>query len=257
MIDIVAISDLHGNLPEIPKADLLLICGDIMPLKIQRRHDLSRKWLFEEFFPYLMKQPVDMCVFIGGNHDFYLGSLGKSGADTINYEIANNGWAFKIRYLCASSFEYKGVKIYGCPWCINLHNWAFFTADPERDYETIEDCDILLTHQPPRVEKFGCSYIGTKNESDYGSDDLRDVVWKRNIGLHLFGHVHSGQHNPEMFVIHNERTSADGRTTTLCNVSLLDEDYRMTYDITTFKYDASKGAVCHYGTEPSRLSLYV
>lgn len=33
---VTAISDLHGNLIDIEPCDLLLICGDISPLEIQR-----------------------------------------------------------------------------------------------------------------------------------------------------------------------------------------------------------------------------
>lgn len=34
---VTAISDLHGNLIDIEPCDLLLICGDISPLEIQKR----------------------------------------------------------------------------------------------------------------------------------------------------------------------------------------------------------------------------
>ena len=35
MIKICAISDLHGYLPEIRPCDLVLVCGDSIPLNVQ------------------------------------------------------------------------------------------------------------------------------------------------------------------------------------------------------------------------------
>lgn len=45
---VTAISDLHGNLIDIEPCDLLLICGDISPLDIQRDYIQMTKWIFEE-----------------------------------------------------------------------------------------------------------------------------------------------------------------------------------------------------------------
>lgn len=46
---VTAISDLHGNLIDIEPCDLLLICGDISPLEIQRDYIQMTKWIFNEF----------------------------------------------------------------------------------------------------------------------------------------------------------------------------------------------------------------
>lgn len=46
---VTAISDLHGNLIDIEPCDLLLICGDISPLDIQRDYIQMTKWIFNEF----------------------------------------------------------------------------------------------------------------------------------------------------------------------------------------------------------------
>lgn len=45
---VTAISDLHGNLIDIEPCDLLLICGDISPLDIQRDYIQMTKWIFDE-----------------------------------------------------------------------------------------------------------------------------------------------------------------------------------------------------------------
>ena len=67
-------SDLHGNLPTIEECEMLLICGDILPLKIQMNHRKSKKWLLNEFKEWIKSQPVKQTVFIAGNHDFYCDS---------------------------------------------------------------------------------------------------------------------------------------------------------------------------------------
>ena len=41
-IKVVAISDLHGYLPEIPECDLLCICGDLVPLNVQANSRKTR-----------------------------------------------------------------------------------------------------------------------------------------------------------------------------------------------------------------------
>lgn len=52
---VTAISDLHGNLIDIEPCDLLLICGDISPLEIQRDYIQMTKWIFNEFQEWIMK----------------------------------------------------------------------------------------------------------------------------------------------------------------------------------------------------------
>lgn len=66
---VCAISDLHGFLPEIEPCDLLLICGDIMPLNIQSNMPASEKWLDEVFIPWIDNQPIDQAILIAGNHE--------------------------------------------------------------------------------------------------------------------------------------------------------------------------------------------
>ena len=76
---VAAISDLHGMLPLHPsdywkgieECELLLICGDILPLRIQTNMLESRIWLTEEFKPWAASLPVEQVYFIAGNHDFW------------------------------------------------------------------------------------------------------------------------------------------------------------------------------------------
>ena len=70
---ICGISDIHGNLyNEIPKCDVLCICGDIVPLSIQRDIKESDKWFTEDFIKWINNLPCNKVIIVPGNHDFYL-----------------------------------------------------------------------------------------------------------------------------------------------------------------------------------------
>ena len=69
---VTAISDLHGNLIDIEPCDLLLICGDISPLEIQRDYIQMTKWIFNEFQEWIMKIDCPTIILTPGNHDFWL-----------------------------------------------------------------------------------------------------------------------------------------------------------------------------------------
>lgn len=50
---IAAISDLHGNLSfDVKKSDILCICGDIIPLDVQRNYQGSKDWFKKRFIPW-------------------------------------------------------------------------------------------------------------------------------------------------------------------------------------------------------------
>ena len=68
---VTAISDLHGNLIDIEPCDLLLICGDISPLEIQRDYIQMTKWIFNEFQEWIMKINCPTIILTPGNHDFW------------------------------------------------------------------------------------------------------------------------------------------------------------------------------------------
>ena len=55
MIKICAISDIHGQFDNlsIKPVDILFICGDIVPLRMQRNIPQSLSWFKKEFIPWL------------------------------------------------------------------------------------------------------------------------------------------------------------------------------------------------------------
>lgn len=66
---ICVISDLHGELPDAKESsEITLICGDIIPLSIQRSISESKLWLKTKFAYWAMNWPCEKIFFIAGNH---------------------------------------------------------------------------------------------------------------------------------------------------------------------------------------------
>ena len=155
---ICAMSDLHGHLPDpeqIEQVDVVVICGDIVPLKIQRASMFVDEWLKNEFKEWVQLLPCERVILTPGNHDFYFHSITRTKLeDTLNH-IGK-----KLVYLEDSSYIYKGVSFYGCPWCTGPLDWAFCPGNSmlfhgtykeivtiEDMYNKIPECDVLLTGQ--------------------------------------------------------------------------------------------------------------
>src|SRR5512142_3205347 len=98
---ILATADLHGNLPDIPDCDLLLIGGDILPLAIQHDNARSLQWLDYEFREWLRHIPPAKIIGIAGNHDF----------------VFETGWVDSLllpwTYLQDTGTIYNGLYIWG------------------------------------------------------------------------------------------------------------------------------------------------
>ena len=156
---VAAISDLHGMLPLYPSdywkdlndCEILFICGDILPLRIQFDMVESKRWLIEEFKMWASNLPVEKVYFIAGNHDFWF-----ERNDLVAHQIfPPHG---KVRYLKNEYIDYisnqdsKIYHIFGTPYCHIFGDWAFM-----RDEETLAkkfsqipgNVDILISHDAP------------------------------------------------------------------------------------------------------------
>lgn len=193
------ISDLHGEFPKLEGGDLLIVAGDLSCYSCENTVALFDYWLNEQ--KYTKK------VFIGGNHDKYLYECQKKCDLPLT-----NGFQFGD-YLCDSSTEFEGLKIWGSPWTPTFFNWYFMV---NRGFDAIEkwdliprDVDILITHGPPygildktiRGEKVGCM------------DLMNTIPTLKKLKLHVFGHIHEGYGSLEI-----------GQTQ-FVNCSLMDENY--------------------------------
>ena len=241
---IVALSDLHGYLPEVETCDVVCICGDIMPLNIQRNIFASIAWLAGPFQEWALSLPCNKVIMTWGNHDFIGERLYKYG-DYINTDPSwshgydgdmqneilfqtNSGLDNrKIVILIDETYKYNGVNFYGTPWCPALNNWAFYgTAEElkEKFNKIPENTDVLITHCPP---KFGQQGIvlqqGWNYLKNFGSQELQDAIVNKfpnrdNKVYVLSGHIHSGNHEIETLDNIN-----------YVNVSIKDEHYKDIY----------------------------
>lgn len=135
---LVAISDLHGNLPDdLPGGDVLVVGGDVCPIT-DHEIGFQARWLRDELYPWMDSLPHAEIVWIAGNHDFV--------CQTDGWEPGGRG-----HYLLDSGIELGGVSLHGTPWVPKLEGWAFHATD-ERLAEicaAIPPVDVLISHGPP------------------------------------------------------------------------------------------------------------
>lgn len=183
MTSIVAISDMHGYLPEparIPNSDLIIIAGDVTPVWDHAQH-FQKSWLKHEFSKWLkdLQRPV---IGIAGNHDFYA--------------QANAGFMAELpwTYLQDEATEFNGLKIWGSPWVTKLHGWAFCTTEDvmsDKIDQIDKDIDILISHAPPYGIRDGLKFTNEHVGSTSLATRLTYDKWP-NLKNVVFGHIHEG-----------------------------------------------------------------
>lgn len=198
---VVATSDLHGDLPDIPDCDLLVVAGDVCPID---NHDTSAQalWLVAEFRPWLLSQPVGDAVFIGGNHDFI--------CETDGFEVEPD--KFGATYLQDSKIEIGGASVWGTPWIPNLTGWAFH-APVERSRNRFrkipEGTDIVVSHGPVS------GIMDDVNGQAVGCPILASNIQRVSPAVFICGHIHECGGQIETI----------GKTTFI-NASRMDENYK-------------------------------
>ena len=218
---ICSFSDMHGQLDfKVEPCDIVLICGDIVPLNIQFYDTYSEEWLKSVFIPWCNNLPCEKVVFIAGNHDYFL----MRHPDRMRLMLQGQD---KIIYLDCETFEYQGKVIFGTPWCKPFGRWAFMESYEEQDkryaryVDIIGNIDILMSHDAP----FGISDVLLQEDCPWadgthiGNKSLRKLLDAAKPSIHIFGHLHSCQHEK------NEHNGTD----VYC-VSLLNENYKMVYE---------------------------
>ncbi len=205
-IKVVAVSDLHGLLPAVPACDLLLLAGDICPLR-DHRPAAQAYWLDSDFRRWLRGLPARQVVYVAGNHD----------------------WIFQEKphlrprdlpavYLQDEALEWEGLKIWGTPWQPRFCNWAFNLDEPDLEAKWAlipAGTDILVTHGPPFG--YGDGVPDRKGVRHEGSPSLLRRIEQVRPRLVVFGHIHEGR---------GEWALGD---TVLANVTLVDVGYRPVY----------------------------
>lgn len=166
---IVCIADTHNshNNLTIPDGDILIHAGDFTDLGTKRETQNFVKWLGE--------QPHKHKIFIAGNHDYYL--------QEVSLEGFQDSLPTHVHYLHNSSITLEGVSFWGSPQSPSMSHWAF--NEPFYWQDIPKATDILITHIPP----FDILDLQDRN-SHLGDPVLRTEVFKLNLKMHVYGHVH-------------------------------------------------------------------
>jgi Icc-related predicted phosphoesterase len=197
---ICIISDTHNKhkyLGKLPKADVIIHCGDFTSLGYDHEIRNFMKW-YGELIQYKYK------FIIAGNHDRLFEG---------NERLAKSFIPKNITYLEDSGIEIKGINFYGTPVSKPFYNWAFMRPEERliEYWRAIPDnTDVLITHSPP-YSIF--DYVERDNKHEGSPSLYAEVTSRIKPKLHAFGHIHGGY---GIKVIEN---------TTFINASNLDEDY--------------------------------
>jgi Icc-related predicted phosphoesterase len=205
---IVALSDMHGQLPrQIPACDLLLLAGDLTPITNHGLH-FQKNWLNGEFRAWLKSVPARKIVGVAGNHDFIF-----------EQEPQNVPRDLPWTYLQDTGITWEGVNIWGTPWQPWFFDWAFngYPERLQRQWALIpEDTDILVVHGPPRG--YGDGVPEDNGVRLCGCPYLLERIKKVKPRLVVFGHIHEGRGTWQL------------EQTLLANVTILDEKYQAVHE---------------------------
>lgn len=221
---IAALSDIHGTLLPVEDyfkpCEMVVICGDIVPLNIQANSKKARQWLKGPFKEWCESLPCDKVVFIAGNHDFCMHRL-----DFMYREFPKDK---KVTYLFHESYVYtsrsgKEYTMFGTPYCKQFGNWAYMEADETLDKlfnQIPENLDILLTHdQPYGFGDIILDDIWWNTGEHIGNKPLAEAVFMRQPKYMFCGHLHSTDHGCVQI-----------RETKRYNVSIKNEAYEPVYE---------------------------
>lgn len=224
---IAAISDLHGKFPEIEECDILLICGDIVPLHYQSNTIATESWYLSKFLPWCRDIKAKNVVFIAGNHEVAFEKI-----EQYLKTFFNNWKQFNIYYLNNETIEINGIKIFGTPYCKKFGNWAYMKSPEELTAvfsEIPENIDILMSHDAPKLGNCGVITEGWNEGVDAGNVQLAQAIIDKKPKINVHGHIHSSPRGPIQV---NE-------TTQVFNVSYLNEYYEPTHPVLYFDYETN------------------
>ena len=198
---------------------MLVLAGDLVPLKLQADAARSRKWFSTVFAAWLDGVPAAEVVGVAGNHDFMLNwDLGRG----VHRWLFDANWTYLqdsgVRLDC-------GLSVWGTPWSPGTSEWAF-SADEEGLREAFKDIpaglDVLIAHSPPfgkgdRAPQAPDPLVGQVNYYRHiGSRELQRAIHRARPRLVVYGHVHADG---------GWRIQID--ETSYANVSVVDEAYRL------------------------------
>jgi Icc-related predicted phosphoesterase len=192
------------------KADVIIISGDICCNTITQ----DFIYCLKELANYA-KMPV---AIVAGNHDFW--------SPQKIFSVTSNVWpdtSFMpghtmpgvntprnpVVYLQESSWEWKGVKLWGSPYIPYINgNWNYERKRNKEKFDIPEDTDIVITHTPP----YGYA-DQLANGTRIGSEELAmKISINPNIKLVVCGHCH-----------HDGGLQSKLNDTFICNCAMFDD----------------------------------
>lgn len=208
---IVATSDLHGHLPEVPECDVLCIAGDLCPTF---GHDFAtqNKWLHGPFADWLRRIPARHIVGCWGNHDF-IGQEAPEAVADLPWILLNDAYR-----------DIDGVRFYGTPWQPVFFDWAFNLTEPglAKKFALIDkQTDVLISHGPP----WGLGDKTQRGES-VGSMSLLTQISLLKIPLTFCGHIHEAY----------GAYTIGGSPSQVYNVSLVNSKYKPAHKLVEVEY---------------------
>lgn len=222
-------SDLHGYLPDIEPCEVLCICGDVSPLDIQYDYYRMENWTRSTFAQWINNLPCKQVIMTPGNHDPFFEQI--MGIDPKIYENITRPTKGKLEVLYNNECNVVGstgenIKIWGSPYCKTFGRWAFMPGDKEllNFYSSMpKGCDIVITHDAPKVGNYGKIQQGRQKGVDAGNKDLAKVIKEKCPRYVISGHIHSAEHKLGTYKGYG--------ITQFANVSYVDEYYQPTNDI--------------------------
>lgn len=246
---ILATSDTHGLLDGLDKAidknepDVVVFAGDIAPATIGV---LPIDYVKNTFFPFVERHPSSEFILVPGNHDIWAQTYNGEFPSELKDILPHN-----FTFLVDAGVEIKGQLFWGTPWVPFIcGHWAYEShdeldeSDIAKRFELIpSDTDVLITHTPPRIKDCELDISLQTKRGPFGSTSLGRMYAECKIHpkLHFCGHIHSGDHAPFDVVNIKKETSSNDHfscelrhtsTTSVCNVSRVDERYQIAYDPT-------------------------
>lgn len=234
---IVALSDQHGFLPEIPPCDLLIIAGDICPDRIGRysaMHDPDRQkaWFGRNVRPWLAESSATHKLATWGNHDWCGQACDFSNdapavASTTDLQILVDEATRVPGNGQRGGTQVGELLVWATPWSNQFMNWAFMK--PARELAAVyaeipEGVDILVSHQPPYGHGDRVYNVSAGRVEHLGSRELLAAIERIKPKLVICGHIHDayGRYEHQGVPIHN--------------VSVVDEQYRLVRSPTVIEF---------------------
>jgi predicted thioesterase len=221
---IVALSDLHGFLPDIPRCDLLIVAGDTCPdrfgpFKAEHEPYQQQAWFDRAVRPWLASAPATHRLLTWGNHD-WCGQACSFRSDTPAHARSTD---LQILVDEEATVPFSGgagghVSVWATPWSNRFMRWAFMKEPRElkRIYAAIPaGTDILVSHQPPYGYGGRTFNLDSGKVEPVGSRELLVAIERVRPKIVICGHVHGGFGRFEHVGI------------PVYNVSVVDDGYRL------------------------------